>query len=866
MRIHRGLSFHIRDTSHRLMVLAGLSSLTVAGLVLVTLVFQHPQTTYAATPPDTCFAFDSIFGTITDYYSYENDNSANPACPRAVDIPSVIGGVTVTAIGSWAFSGNSLTSVTIPNSVGSIGDYAFYANQLTTLPAYFSRPSVTTIPTAIFNDNKFTSLVVPDNITSIGAYAFASNQLTSVAISNSVTIIRYNAFIYNQLATLTLGNSIVTIEDGAFMGNKLTSLTIPNSVTTIGNGVFSGNRLTSVTIPASVTNFGAEIFEEGNVLTSLTYGTTTYTPLTPIPEQCFKFSAGTITGYNYADMNFIKDSGVSCLSRAVDIPSTLGGVAVTAIGDQAFSNDQFTSVTIPNSVTYIGDYAFYMNQLGSVSIPNSVTSVGMLAFASNKITTLPTYFSQPSVTTIPNGVLDGNDLSSLAIPDNITSIGNWAFSGNQLTSVTIPNSVTSIGDEAFANNKLTSVTISSSLPGSGIGNNVFAYQSTMGSDVFGDLYWSGNPTSVQQAIDSLYLVRIYTSDGTNPHNLTDTFYTQTGMELDGDFDWNEVAPAGGYIVNPASATISYRSSSGTNLAPTTSLVGRTAGDGLPITDYSLSTTLDSTTDPNNPTIDFASYYHAGDTMTFDPVTIIGYVLPASQTITLTSNSPVAFVYSAAEGDVGSATTHDLSTLPTARNSATRDAVRNAVVGVTSSTCYTLNQPSIQTLSAVGISSPTEGISLLGGIGFSIDCVSSGGSAQATISLGATYADASQLRAYKQSGATLTDITSQVTFANQDVGGTTRTILRYHLIDGGAFDEDSTSNGTIVDPIYIGEVQGAYSVVPGAPNTGVMIPQTESKSTNTYTLTVTLLIVGVLLVIASGVLMLRSLRRHKGIVG
>lgn len=93
----------------------------------------------AATPPDNCFAFSA--GTITNYYSNEGNNPANPACPKDVDIPGTIGGAGVIAIGNSAFSSKNLTSVTISNLVTSIGDAVFQGNQLTSV----------TIPNSVTN-------------------------------------------------------------------------------------------------------------------------------------------------------------------------------------------------------------------------------------------------------------------------------------------------------------------------------------------------------------------------------------------------------------------------------------------------------------------------------------------------------------------------------------------------------------------------------------------------------------------------------------------------------------------------------------------------------------------------------------------
>ncbi len=164
------------------------------------------------------------------------------------------------------------------------------------------------------------------------------------------------------------------------------------------------------------------------------------------------------------------------------IPETLNGLLVTAIGFEAFSNKQLTSVTIPSSVTSIRESAFRENQLTNVTIPSGVTSIGKSAFLENQLTsvTIPSsvasigshafYRNQLTSVTIPSSVtsierhaFSHNQLTSVTIPSSVTSIDDFAFNTNQLTSVTIPNSVTSIGHSAFGTNDLTSVTIPSSV-------------------------------------------------------------------------------------------------------------------------------------------------------------------------------------------------------------------------------------------------------------------------------------------------------------------------------------------------------------------------------------------------------------------
>ena len=148
----------------------------------------------------------------------------------------------VTTIGKYAFyTCHGLTSVTIPNSVTTIGNYAFY------------------------NCSGLTSVTIPDSVSSIGEYAFYQcHGLTSVTIGNSVKRIGNYAFYYCSSLTgnLNIPNSVTTIGNYAFYNcSGLTSVTIPDSVTTIGGSAFSGcSRLTSVTIPNSVTTIGGSAF------------------------------------------------------------------------------------------------------------------------------------------------------------------------------------------------------------------------------------------------------------------------------------------------------------------------------------------------------------------------------------------------------------------------------------------------------------------------------------------------------------------------------------------------------------------------------------------------------------------------------
>jgi len=189
----------------------------------------------------------------------------------------------VTTIGAWAFSGCSgLTSVNIPNSVTTIGDAAFSSSGLTSVTVDVSNPNYSSKDGILYNKGKTKIILVPqrttgdftipNSVTTIGNYAFyCCTGLGSVTIPNTVTTIGNRAFSSCiSLTSVTIPNSVTTIGVEAFAYcNELTSVTISNSVTTIGNLAFGYcYQLTSVTFAAESNianaNFGNNAFPEGS--------------------------------------------------------------------------------------------------------------------------------------------------------------------------------------------------------------------------------------------------------------------------------------------------------------------------------------------------------------------------------------------------------------------------------------------------------------------------------------------------------------------------------------------------------------------------------------------------------------------------
>ncbi|MDD4053948.1 MAG: leucine-rich repeat domain-containing protein [Bacilli bacterium] len=207
------------------------------------------------------------------------------------------------------------------------------------------------------------------------------------------------------------------------------------------------------------------------------------------PESCFTFNSetGTITDYDYLN-------GL-CPSDVV-IPSTIGGVNVTAIGNSSFANNNLTCVSFPSSVTTIGNGTFASNKFTSLTIPETITGVGCSAFNNNQFTGgvvwnapissvgdgwdaifVGSYVDLitfgPNVNKIPDNLLRNASLgfTEYTVPSHITNIGYNAFRNTGLTSVNL-NNIEIIGGRSFENNKLISIDFPSSVKT--IGNGAFA--------------------------------------------------------------------------------------------------------------------------------------------------------------------------------------------------------------------------------------------------------------------------------------------------------------------------------------------------------------------------------------------------------
>ena len=282
------------------------------------------------------------------------------------------------------------------------------------------------------NDFKPTaSVTIPKSVVKIGSRAFNS-VLKSLAFekgSNLVSIgtltvdgygIGNPVFYGGIISNVTIPKSVKYIGPRAFAYNKIENLTFESgsSLKYIGNEAFSDNLISIVTIPSSVEELGSGV---DNTPSSASYW----------PGA---FANNRLTKVAFESGSKLKN-----------------------IGALSFSNNQITSINIPNTVETIDESAFESNKLTSVNFETNIKLKKIMkdTFANNKIEniTIP-----KSVEIIDGGAFENNLIKTITFETGSTIKTLNGFNDNALTSITIPSSVETIGGSAFKNNKLTTVT------------------------------------------------------------------------------------------------------------------------------------------------------------------------------------------------------------------------------------------------------------------------------------------------------------------------------------------------------------------------------------------------------------------------
>jgi len=220
------------------------------------------------------------------------------------DIRTVIIEDGVTSIGNYAFYFCKMTEISLPSTLLSIGESAFW--QCENLKSVTIPEGVTSMgEVAFYWCKSLTSVSIPSSLTTISERAFVScTSLKTVTIAEGVKSIGTQAFnVCRNLTSITIPNSVTSIGESAFGFCGFTYFTIPSGVTTISDSFFLGDSsLISVTFPKSVTHIGTQyggIFSACTSLSSITvqWSNPSDVILTPLRNYVFRGTLSNLTLY-----------------------------------------------------------------------------------------------------------------------------------------------------------------------------------------------------------------------------------------------------------------------------------------------------------------------------------------------------------------------------------------------------------------------------------------------------------------------------------------------------------------------------------------------------------------------------------------
>ena len=262
---------------------------TEDGIIILKNVVVENNIETTTSTKESSFEFNSDKGMITKFLGTESD----------VVIPDTINGISVTSIGTSAFSLNSeVKSVIIPKSVKSIGFQSFFGcsalenvvipegverieydafNSCWVLPKIKLPNSLKYIGRSAFhNCNTIKEMTIPENVSNITLNPFSScNSLENINVeSDNLNYCSENGIVFNKSKTKLIAypngrtgvyripDNVTEIGESAFDETYgLTEIVIPSSVKTIGQYAFNSCcKIKSIIIPKNIENIGENIF------------------------------------------------------------------------------------------------------------------------------------------------------------------------------------------------------------------------------------------------------------------------------------------------------------------------------------------------------------------------------------------------------------------------------------------------------------------------------------------------------------------------------------------------------------------------------------------------------------------------------
>lgn len=445
----------------------------------------------------TALCVDAVQQSVTseftkDNFTYRINGShvaltAYSGTSTSITVPaSVVNGAdtyTVTAIGSGAFSGSAITSISLPSTVVSIEEAAFAnCGQLTSVD--FSGAYVSIENRAFKQCTLLSNVYGTENICKLGVESFDATPWKNTVLRGSEVYIGHVLYAYSMGGDVNLGEMGYTfhsIAPNAFANNTgLTSVVIPDTITDIGDGAFAGcsslGSLVFGTSP-SLAHIGQAAFDGAGLGGTLTLPTT----------------VGTIGSYAFRNCTALTGVVLSENATLNFLPTGL------------FSGcGELTTVTLPSTIKTIGNTCFNGCKKLSTVAASGVLTVGTDAFRGCSVLSDATAFS--NVRSIDTGAFDGTALyTALAQNSDYVVIGKVLYRvnlGGDAMVLTVPNGVVSVTPRAavtcpavstlYLPDELTSIheseiSLTSDAKIVSFTRNADVYETLLGSS-FGDLY------------------------------------------------------------------------------------------------------------------------------------------------------------------------------------------------------------------------------------------------------------------------------------------------------------------------------------------------------------------------------------------